>query len=51
MFYIIFLVFLDSIRSLKGKIPSEQAGITIEGDNKWLTLMKKSIQYQKANPQ
>jgi len=44
-----FLVFLDSIRSLEGKTPSEEAGITIEGDNKWLTLMKKSIQYQKAN--
>lgn len=51
MFYIIFLVFLDSIRSLKGKTPSEQAGITIEGSNKWLSLMKTAIQYQKANPQ
>jgi hypothetical protein len=29
--------------------PSEEAGITIEGDNKWLTLMKKSVQHQKAN--
>jgi len=26
----------------------EEAGITIEGKDKWLTLMKKSIQYQKA---
>jgi len=30
------------------KAYSEEAGITIEGDNKWLTLMKKSIQYQKT---
>jgi len=34
--------------ALDGKTPSEEAGITIEGDNKWLTLMKKSVQYQKT---
>jgi len=33
--------------SLDGKTPSEMAGITIEGDNKWLTLMKTSLWYQK----
>ncbi|MCK4416123.1 MAG: hypothetical protein KAU84_03130 [Thermoplasmatales archaeon] len=47
MFYIIFLVFLDSIRSLKGKTPSEQAEMTIEGNNKWLTLMKTALWYKK----
>lgn len=47
MFYIIFLVFLDSIRSLKGKTPSEMAGIEIEGSNKWLTLMKTAMRHQK----
>jgi len=47
MFYIIFLVFLDSIRSLKGKTPSEEAGMTIEGNNKWLTLMKNAMWHQK----
>ncbi len=31
---------------LNGKTPSEEAGITVEGDNKWLTLMKKSIEYK-----
>jgi len=48
MFYIIFLVFLDSTRSLKGKTPSEGAGIIIEGENKWLTLMKTALWYKKA---
>ena len=24
------------------------AGITIEGDNKWLTLMQNAVKYQKA---
>ena len=32
---------------LDGKTPSEEAGITIEGDNKWLLLMHKARQYQK----
>ena len=35
--------------ALDGKTPSEEAGITIEGDNKWLTLMHKAVQYQKTN--
>ena len=35
--------------SLDGKTPSEEAGITIEGDNKWLTLMRKAIKHKKAN--
>lgn len=34
--------------SLGGKTPSEEAGITIEGDNKWLTLMRNSVKYQNA---
>ena len=34
--------------ALEGKTPSEEAGVTIEGDNKWLTLMHKARQYQKA---
>ena len=33
---------------MKNNIEVIEAGITIEGDNKWITLMKKSIQYQKA---
>jgi len=39
--------FIKEHQALNGKTPSEQAGITIEGNNKWLMLMKKSIQYQK----
>ena len=34
--------------ALDCRTPSEEAGITIESDNKWLTLMKKSIKHQKA---
>jgi hypothetical protein len=34
--------------ALNGKTPSEEAGVTIEGDNKWLTLIHKAVQYQKA---
>ena len=30
-----------------GCTPTEQAGITIEGDNKWETLMKTSLAYQR----
>ncbi len=43
--------FIKPHEALNGKTPSEEAGITIEGEDKWLTLMKKSIQYQKANKQ
>jgi hypothetical protein len=28
--------------SLDGKTPSEMAGIKIEGDNKWITLIQNS---------
>jgi len=38
--------FIKPHESLNGKTPSEVAGIKIEGSNKWLALMKKSIQYQ-----
>ena len=40
--------FLKLHEALNGRTPSEEAGITIEGDNKWLTLMHKARQYQKA---
>lgn len=48
MFYITFLVYLDSIRRLKVKTPNKETEIKIEGDNKRLTLMKKSIRYNKS---
>ena len=41
--------FIKPHESLGGKTPSEEAGITLEGDNKWLTLMKNAVQYQKSN--
>ena len=44
----LFYNFIKPHEGLNGKTPSEEAGITIEGDNKWVTLMKKSIKYQKA---
>lgn len=43
----LFYNFIKPHESLDGKTPSEQAGITIEGDNKWLTLMKTAIWHQK----
>jgi len=39
--------FIKPHESLDGKTPSEEAGITIEGKNKWLTLMRNAIQYNK----
>ncbi len=39
--------FIKPHQALDGKTPSEEAGITIEGDNKWLALMKTSLAYQK----
>jgi len=44
----IYYNFIKPHENLNGKTPSEEAGITIEGSNKWLTLMKKSVQYQKS---
>ena len=35
-------------QALAGKTPSEEVGVTIDGNNKRLTLMRKSIQYQNA---
>jgi hypothetical protein len=40
--------FIRPHQALDGKTPSEEAGITIEGKDKWLTLMHKAVQYQKA---
>jgi len=50
VFDMIFLInnFIKSHESLAGKTPSEMAGITIEGNNKWLILMHKAIQYYKT---
>lgn len=44
----LFYNFIKPHEGLDGKTPSEEAGITIEGNNKWVTLMKKSIKHQKA---
>ena len=33
--------------ALDGKTPSEEAGIIIEDDNKWLSLMKTALWYKK----
>jgi len=34
---------------LDGKTPSEKVGIIKDEDNKWLTLMKNAVKYQKLN--
>jgi transposase-like protein len=39
--------FIKPHEALNGKTPSEEAGIIIEGNNKWLTLIKKAIKYKK----
>jgi len=46
--HMLYYNYIKPHQALEGKTPSEQAGITIEGSNKWLTLMKKSVQHQKA---
>jgi hypothetical protein len=33
--------------ALKGKTPSEVAGIEVEGDNKWLTLIQNASTHSK----
>jgi len=40
--------FIRPHQALEGKTPSEKAGITIEGDNKWLTLMHKAIKHKQS---
>ncbi len=39
--------FIKPHESLSGKTPSEEAGIIIDGDNKWLTLMRNAINHDK----
>ncbi len=39
--------FIKPHEGLDGKTPSEQAGIIIEGSNKWEALMKTSLSYQR----
>jgi len=45
----LFYNFIKPHESLDGKTPSEMAGIEIEGDNKWLSLMKTSLSYKRYN--
>jgi transposase-like protein len=40
--------FIKPHEALDGRTPSEEAGITIEGDNKWLTLMRTAIKNQRG---
>jgi len=41
--------FIKPHESLDGKTPSEEAGITVEGNDKWLTLMRNAIKHQRTN--
>lgn len=47
----LFYNFIKPHEALDGKTPSEEAGISVEGTNKWLTLIRKSVQYRKVNEQ
>ncbi len=40
--------FIKPHEALNGMTPSEMAGITIEGENKWLSLMKTSLSYKRC---
>jgi transposase-like protein len=40
--------FIKPHKSLDGRTPSEEAGITIEGNDKWLTLMRTAIRNNKT---
>jgi putative transposase len=44
----LFYNFIKPHEALGGKTPSEEAGISIEGENKWLTLMRTAIEHQKS---
>lgn len=41
--------FVKPHETLDSKIPFEEAGITIDEDNKWLILMRTVIHYSKLN--
>ena len=43
----LFYNFIKPHEALDGRTPSEEAGITIEGDNKWISLMKTSLSYKR----
>ena len=49
MGYQIFHNYIRPHMALKGKTPSEACGITVEGKNKWLTLIQNATECQKAN--
>jgi len=40
--------FVKPHEALNGRTPGEEAGITIEGKDRWLTLMRTAIKYQKG---
>ena len=41
--------FIKPHESLDGKTPSEEAGISIDGENKWLSLMQVAMWHKKNN--
>ena len=43
----LFYNFIKPHEGLNGMTPSEKAGIIIDGENKWLTLMKTSLSYKR----
>lgn len=44
----LFYNFIKPHEALDGRTPGEEAGIIIDGKDKWLTLIHKAVQYQKA---
>ena len=43
----LFYNFIKPHEALDGRTPSEEAGIMIDGNNKWETLMKTSLSYKR----
>jgi len=47
----IFHNYIRPHQALKGKTPAEVAGINVEGENRWLTLIQNAARKQKTNDQ
>jgi len=46
--YQIYHNFIRPHQALKGKTPADQAGIQVEGENKWVTLIQNAAQNENA---
>ncbi len=47
--YQLFHNFIRGHEALRGRTPAEAAGIQVEGENKWLTLIQNASNHPKVN--